>query len=565
MRVERQEKNIAHIPIFATGLAYSALLSMNAGKFDQIGAWYRTIFSPPGFGFFSSVLGCLLLLTKKHKLEKMHLVTGALYALSSLSLILSGLIESKSLFVSGATTLLQHYVLLYYICALILSLDFLPVFSVIAREISPNTHMDLKIGYFALNIAVYSTHSFSMYFFHKHLKLSVYDSGYIGCLSVFYLFNMIAAPVIDRYKITKIAAIFMMCSSTAIYSVFLLVKSSNASSAIIGGIYGLYLIFLSPVYSLYDVLVLSTVSEKHAKKTAEERKEVFSRIRMWASIGHSLAGFVISYVSHLFNDRTKEWKKVIEESGFTMLICVLIVSSAVFVCITYLSVEEIKEPKEEISGSNENEKNRPAANSSPLLNPNFFFFLFVITSIGVTRGISSGYLVNYMSLYFNLEFNKLSSIMCIRTLSEMVILYYSKHLLKYFGYYWLLFFSLAAATIREFNYAYMPQSHVIIWSVCNEMFKGISSACIVFSAINIADALSGKKNKALAQACYSGCYNGLSILLSSLLGLASLHAFKDFRALFLSSSLCGLICCIIVVVKYGMVDGHLGKLRKKVI
>ncbi|KAI5189586.1 hypothetical protein NECID01_0609 [Nematocida sp. AWRm77] len=579
MREKEQNRNIPHTVLFAGGLLASLAVGVQESTQTQKSSLGQVYISPYIYAFVCLVLLGLLYLTKKNTLTLYHKMSGGLLACGMGGIAASMLDTHKSPIVEGFRIISTHYACLYFLCGLVLSLRFLPVLSSIAQEIGPNSHMDLKIGYLALNIAIYTTHTYSTFFFSKKLELLICDYGYIGCLSVFYMTNILVGPLIDKYRITKRTAMFGIVASTCVYSLFLIAKNTCKNIWIMGCVFGMYLVLLSPVFSLFDVLVLNHISKVYSEKSVVERKEVFSRIRMWASFGHAFAGPMIAYITWLFSEKNlgQHGKEAIAANGFTMLISILFVSAAIFVAIVYFSVEEMQKSKQEVgvkekladssetisAQKNASAKEEKVASSrSLLLNPEFLFFLFVITSIGVTRGVSSYYLVSYMNTYFEVNFSKISSIMCLRTISEMGIFYYSKYLLKYFGYHWLLLFSLIGATLREFNYAHMPNSRLtIIYAVLNEMFKGISSACLIFSSVNIADSLAGKENKAFSQMCCSGCYNGASLLVSSLLSIGAIRAFEDFRSLFLCSSLFGLVCSIIIVIKYGIIDRHLGPLK----
>ncbi|KAI5170793.1 hypothetical protein NEFER03_0252 [Nematocida sp. LUAm3] len=549
-----QEKNLPHIGIFGVGVGYAALIALQKnldikGKSKGV----DLLLDPRNYALVMLVLLFFLFKTKKDKLLLYHKVQGTVLVSALIYMILSCIGANDLLKRSGK--LAQHYSLLYFTVGLLLSLRFLPGIGRIANEIGPNSYCDFKAGYLALNIAIYSTHTFSSYFFNRELSLPICNYGYIGISSVFYIVNTLITPIADRYGATKKMAILFSFLSTAVYSTFFILKIfSTFNIWITWSVFSIYITLLSPVFPLFDVLIMGEIERKHSNLSYPEMKQIFSRVRMWASIGHAIAGMSITYIYKVLDVSTG---KDVENSSmqFSILIGLLIVTTSIFMGITYLFVGE----KTINSGEKETEgKVTEKSNVRELLyNVDFLFLLFVVTIVGVTRGISSYYLVTYMSIYFGLKLSNISYIMCIRTISEMLIFYYSKYLLKVFGYNWLLYFALVAATFREFNYANMPNnSYTLVLATLNEMLKGISASCLVFSAVNIADKLSGKKNKALAQACYSACYNGISIMVSSLMGMAAIYQFADFRSLFFTSSMIGFTCSIVVIIKYQVVDPY---------
>ncbi|OAG31946.1 hypothetical protein NEDG_00421 [Nematocida displodere] len=567
-----KQKNVAHIGIFGLGTLLSVLgaYSMFPAPPNGLGI-FRHLFAPTNYALAMLIVLLAVYITRKNaKIELYHRGGGCIMALAMVYMVGGSLcgIDMLLRFCKAA----QHISIAYCVVGLILSLRFLPVFSTVADELGPNTHVGLKIAYYMLNISIYATHTFSTHFFNAAFNLSLAHYGWITCLSSFYLVNIFIGPVADKYLITKKLTITMSAISTGVYSTFLILRNMRKDNMILMvGIFSLYIITMSPVFSMFDVLVLNDLSKKYSEKAVEERKQIFSRIRMWASFGHATSGMSIAYIHRIITDGSGASHTESANTQFTVLVCVIVAASAIFISIVSLCSSEVTESrvdaaKESAGGVGEARDVVEAKSESKkdlLRNPNFYALLFSITAIGVTRGISSCFLVSYMSLYFKVAFSKVTSILCVRTLTEMLVFYHSKHLLKFFGYHWLLFFALGAATLREFNYAHMPDTkYIMYFAMANETLKGISSACLTFSAVNIADSLGGKKNKAFAQTCYSACYNGVSLLISSLLSIATLELLQDFRSLFLMSSLVGFTSGCVLIIKYGLIDRSMGFSRQ---
>lgn len=570
----KRDTNLAHMIMFPVGAFYSVGMAQK----DKLALLLderitQVVFSVCNYAFAMILLFSVIFSVNRNPLRRVHAVYGSIFIIACSYLFIYRL--SERLIIHKLASVAQHYILGYFTVGSIFMWERLPLVSIFAKELAPDSHWDFKIGYLALNIFIYSTHTYSLHFFNNQLELAISDYGYFGCLSFFYIANTIIGPYAERNKATKKATIWMSIISTIIYCLFAVIriyKETLGTLLIICGVFSVYVIVLSPIFPLYDVLVLHHLSKEYKELDLAERKEIFTRIRLWASIGHAISGMVISYIYKTLDTSGRSFK---EDSSlqFFVLIGVVVICTCVFVGVVYSSLEEKtdittmqfkKKPaqidrKEKDAPVKEGEQKKP---QNLLKNGNFLFLVFVITAIGSTRGISSHYLVTYLSVYFGVEFSKVTSILCIRTISEMGILYYSKYLLKYFGYYWLLLFSLLSATLRDFNYAFLSKTHPIICATANEVFKGISSSCLIFSAVNIVDELAENHNKALAQTFYSGFYNGISILLSSVLSLVIIRYFKDFRSLFHMSSTIGFICCCIVVVKYGFIDNKLHFRRK---
>ncbi|KAI5184975.1 hypothetical protein NEHOM01_0526 [Nematocida homosporus] len=583
------ERNSAHLLVFLVGLAYSAINIIQPKLFRlKDHALTNALFLPCNYAVMILLLLALLYRTKQKQLGEYHKIHGVLLISGMIYLLLARLGSHPVL--SQIGSLVHQYVFLYFLGGLVQSLRFLPGVALLAREVGPNAHGGFKVGYLALNVAIYSTHTYSMDFFRSQLSLPIADYGYIGSMSIFYLANIFFSAAADRYKITKKMTIILALLSTVVYSGFFLLRDMQCRNVlIICMVYSLYVILLSPVFPLYDALILAQLDKEHQATTPELKKEIFSRIRMWASIGHAFSGVIISHIHKTFRAVEAVDSRSEEESNsslFSVLMGVLISSIILFVLITTKYVDEKdstkvtgakpsttsetslneSSSKKETDGEDKEEIGVVSSSSGKsnsrelLLNPDFLFLLFVITSIGVTRGVSSYYLVTYMTVYFKKKFSSITAIFCIRTFSEMIIMYSSKPLLKHFGYHWLLYFSLIAVAVREFNYAIMPQGqYTVVYAAVNEVLKGISASCLIVSAVNIANAYGGKHNKGLAQACYSGCYNGMSILISSLVGMVAVRVFKDFRSLFFVSSLIGFSCSILVIIKYQIIDKRIRK------
>ncbi|KAI5181935.1 hypothetical protein NEOKW01_2085 [Nematocida sp. AWRm80] len=555
----KEQKNIAHMVIFSIGIIVN-LINLVSDRYSIIQKYpfFTHLLHRCVYGIIMGVLLVSLLITRQNHLNKYAIMHGCMQACAIVGIFLTKM--DNHLIFERIAKMLMHYIMVYHIYGMILSFRWVPIISKIAQELSFGTHWDLKLGYLALNISIYATHTYSTHFFNKQLKLPVANYGYLGSMSMFYICCMFIGPIADRNMMTKKIAILFSIVSTIVYTTFLMIKNTDYGNNlfVICSLFSLYIIILSPVFPLYDVLVLSYLAKEYKEKATEERKEIFSRIRMWASIGHAVSGLVVTYFYNIFNMSKSLTIKDNSSTQFMVLVMIVILMTCIFVGLTTFSLEE----KTDITKKKEEVIEKKEGSSSLLLNKEFLFLLFVVTAVGATRGTSSYYLVSYTNKCLGLDFSKISSVMCIRTFSEMLILYYSKPLLKYFGYHWLLLFSLAAATIREFIYGHLTQSVYIPYiAIGVEMLKGISASCLIFSAVNIADMLAGPPNKALAQTCYSACYNGISLLISSLIGIGALRIFKDFRSLFMTSSILGFTCCIIVILKYGLINRQLNLFR----
>ncbi|KAI5189226.1 hypothetical protein NEMIN01_0392 [Nematocida minor] len=636
-----KEKNIRHMLLFPLGAAYSAAMAVRHTILPTSSELVNSLFSVCNYSAIVLIILAAIFASKRTPLDKLQKIYGSVFIGASFYLFLHRL--SASPILARIAIFAQNYLCLYFVVGSIFMWDSLPFISILSKELSPNTHWDFKLGYFVLNISIYSTHTYSLHFFNSQLDLPVADYGFFGCMSIFYIANTIIGPIAERHNATKKATLLFSFLSALVYTFFIVIRAFKEQLSglfTICSVFSLYVIILSPIFPLYDVLVMHHLSKEYRELEKTERKEIFTRIRMWASIGHAMSGIVISYIYKTLDMSNGVAKKDDSSLQFFILIAVVIISTAMFIHIVNSSLEEKtdavstqakQKTEEEIAvektvlleetivkqamddeivkqtvlisqetisaakkteefADQKTEKNQKdnatdsertvriesradgkdgtegAQSDKPqnlLKSGNFWFLGFVIAAIGATRGISSHFLVTYLSVYFDVKFSKVTSILCIRTFSEMCILYYSKHLLKYFGYYWLLLFSLLAATLRDFNYSLLPTNNTILFATANEVLKGISSSCLTFSAVNIVDELADHNNKALAQTFYSGVYNGISILLSSIMSICIIRVFRDFRSLFHVSSTIGFICSCIVIVKYGFIDNKL-TLRRRV-
>ncbi|KAH9387327.1 uncharacterized protein NEMAJ01_2241 [Nematocida major] len=558
----KDTKKMARMGLFPIGAIYSIRKAFLKDAKSIDNKLIQSLFLPCNYAFGSLLLFGAIALSMPRPwsfLQKMH---GSLFALSSLWIMLSR--ATKSILAPRIAVFAQHYMSGYFLCGSVFSWENLPLLSLISKEISPNTHWDFKLGYLVLNIAIYSQ-TYALFLFNRQLNFPISDFGYFGCMSFFYVAGTFIGRSVEKKQWTKKATISFALMAAAVYSTFFFLRvytSAYNSVPLICLIFSIYTVCISPVFPFYDVLVMHHLRKEYREMEKYERKEIFTRIRMWASIGHAIAGIAILYIYTVLNGKKEsEEERAGSALFFFVLIGVMAVGLGVFVAIVHFSLQEKTEPQESSQKTLQKKAGSAEKSVKPqqnlLKNGDFLFLLFVIVSIGTTRGISSNYLVTYLAMEFNLHFSKVTYVMCIRTISEMAILYYSKHLLKYLGYHWLLLGSLLAATLRDFNYAFLPRTYTIVFATLGEVLKGVSSSCIVFSAVNIMDEIADANNKAQAQTMYSACYNGVSILLSSLLSLAIIRYFSDLRALFHASSSIGLLCCCVIIVKYGLIQGKL--------
>lgn len=505
----------------------------------------------------------LYFLCGRRKIHTSHAVMSAMLGVANAFLVFLPLVSYKADLLLPCSTFSVHFSLLYFFAAAVLQLRGVPGIQPLAAEIAPGTHLDIKAAYLFLNFAIYAVHSYAMHFINKQWELPIADYGYVSAMGIFYTSNIAFGALADRWRATKPMLITMMVVSTAIYSMFKLPPSViTFGKWEVVAVCSLYNVTVSPVFPLFDVLVMSHLEREHPSISAEERKGVFSRIRLWASFGHAAIGLLISYVSNT-TGAARSAKSEDYSKNFDVLLGFLVISSAVFCLLTYFRVPSNHQGDAgslQVVGEGGKKRRHSGAKISDIAHLlgsfDFAFFLFVVTCIGVTRTTSSCFLVSYMATYFGQDFTKVTTIMCVRTISEILILYYGKSLLKLYGYHWLLFMSLACATLRELCYGLIPRGdYVFVLSMAVEILKGVSAACLVFSGVHIADTLSAGKTRNLAQSLFSSFYNGVSVLLSSVLSIVVAHTLEDFRSLFLATACVGFGGLSAIVIKYGLVDG----------
>lgn len=460
-----------------------------------------------------------------------------------------------------------------------------------------------KLIYLTLNSAIYATHNYTAMYFYKMWDIQIYQFGAVSSLSaVQFVGALFWAHLADRTGRHK--SILLVC--TVLYGLFFcllqlkLFESSAKLSykiAYSATMYGLSCFFVSCLFPLVDTQVFSILA-----KDPNFTKETFGRQRLWGTLGHGLVTFAVGTSIYFF--------------GFVGMFIVLVASCLSFILMILLGIpSDIKiikgggsqqgappsqsatredcpaaakgttEGAEEgadadaeaevdddavakgrlLKGRDVEEGGTPGCSKRCLLTPairvlldaNFLFLAVVIMCAGYVRSVMSNFLGFYMQTEMKQSEIMVAIAIGFRMASEAAIFFYNKQLLRTIGLHWMLIIAQAAGLLRVLAYSLLPpDGNWFYLSFAIELLKGTSTACLISSAVRMANDIAPKGCVNTAQAYISGIYSGLSLAVGGALGgfiiyILPGHSVADmFRVTFYM----GLVALVLCILKYSLVD-----------
>lgn len=472
-----------------------------------------------------------------------------------------------------------------------------------------------KLLYIGLHLVVYAVHAYGTEFFRRQWDLKLSQVGYISALSGFNLVGSIFwSSLADRTGRHK--TILVGC--TAVYAVLMFALNFHfgndgvvAKILYTAGLYGVSMFVVSALFPLIDNQVMIMLANDPATT-----KDTFGRQRLWGTLAHTgvtiLANESNKWYLSLRGD--SPWLK--DHLGdYLGMFIVLIVSAVIFIITVILGIpsglkhenrqpmaetsekklveddedfnacEQVKglEQEEEFSGdSTTNLKNddtqiameEPSHAShpkSPMLQllaiPAFLFFILVVLISGVIRSAMSFFQVYFIiALHAGNQDGKdqAAYVALPRLVSEVGVYFFGQQLFHWFGPHWMLITSQATGVFRMLGYAAMPTSGAGSWIVPYflELLKGLNSGLFASSAVRLASDMAPEGCGNSAQGFVTGTYAGLSTVLGGLLGGLIVSFFpstiegerRGMQAMFYILSGSGLVCLILFILKFWLVD-----------
>ncbi len=419
-----------------------------------------------------------------------------------------------------------------------------------------------KFLYFALNLAVYSTHTFTAQYFFEEWDLVLWQFGLVAALSGFNFFGALCwswiADKTGRHKLILITC----CLAYAGFFTMLNWKpfgenQANASLAYTVVCYGLSNFCVSALFPLLDNQVFNMLAS-----TKNFSKERFGRVRLWGTVGHA----AITIVNAIGMDSLKHTEAEYDVMFLNLCGTSILCATLTYFCIPggIFSRSRITHKPPAKHGSHGKAADHKQAEAETiknprlklLKNPHFLFFLFVVLMSGYVRSVMSYFLALFMEKDMNQSKVLIALSHLCRMSSEVAVFFYGKEMNKLFGVYWLLVIGQACGIIRIFMYSVIPVTgNWFFLSFAIELLKGINTAAIISAAIPIANSIAPPGAQASAQGLFSGVYSGLSAALGGTLGGGLGFAFnEDMQKMFLLTSIVATVALIMFVLKYALVD-----------
>lgn len=411
-----------------------------------------------------------------------------------------------------------------------------------------------KLCYFTLNMALYSSLTFTSAYFFERWGLPIYQFGALSSLSVIELIGAMwwggLADRIGRHREILLACTWMYCACFCLLPVaeWILPDEDAAgikltlSTLLLGGTY----FCMSSFFPLVDNCVLKHLkNQQKMNPDASDSHVSFGKQRLWGTIGHA----VISLISAQF----------ISWFGWPGMFGVMILTCVAFSIIIYTLPEiegiEVLSLESETTTS---ESNDQVADWSFLFKFDFILFLFVVFLSGYMRSILSIFLPYHLliDLHQTPMFVGLTAVF--RISAEILIFAYGQATIKEddsgglgtrVGEVKLVLLGLASGILRVAGYGALnwieEGSGFPLWLVVFllESLKGISVACLISGAVRLAHDLVPQNASTRAQALVSGTYSGLSTGLAGLIGggVTFLLPSRDLTTMFRLTAASGVI------------------------
>lgn len=402
-----------------------------------------------------------------------------------------------------------------------------------------------KLIYFTLNMALYSSLTFTSAYFFERWGLPIYQFGALSSLSIIELFGAIwwggLADRTGKHRKILLMCTFLYCLLFCLLPVAEWALPEDGvvgvklaiSTVLLGGTY----FFMSSFFPLIDSCVL-----RELKRRAETSpSSSFGKQRLWGTVGHAIVTLITA--------------QFISWYGWVGMFVVMILTCLLFATVVYCTITD--ESVRFIS-RNEFDIGENSETWSFLWRFDFVLFLLVVLLAGYMRSILSIFLPYHLliDLHQTPLFVGLTAVF--RISAEILIFAYAQisspsnrnGLNTRGNEVKLVLFGLLAGVLRVAGYAELeflmkvtgsPPLWLIVFVL--ESLKGISVACLISGAVRLAHDLVPDNVSTRAQALVSGTYSGLSTGLAGVFGggLVYLLPSRDLRDMFRITALLGII------------------------
>lgn len=408
-----------------------------------------------------------------------------------------------------------------------------------------------KLIYFTLNMALYSSLTFTSAYFFERWGLPIYQFGALSSLSIVELIGAMwwggLADRSGRHREILLGCTWMYCGCFCLLPVaeWILPDEDAAglklalSTVLLGTTY----FCMSSFFPLVDSCVLRELKRRTADNPGTSDHVSFGKQRLWGTIGHA----AISIISAQF----------ISWFGWSGMFGVMILTCVAFSLIIYTIPDgqaiELTENDAETSTLDDND-----STWNFLFKFDFLLFLFVVLLSGYMRSILSIFLPYHLLIDLKQTPMFVGMTAVFRISAEILIFAYTSGKISHestgglgtrAGEVKLVLFGLAAGVLRVAGYSVLEwleeSSGFPLWLVVFllESLKGISVACLISGAVRLAHDLVTESASTRAQALVSGTYSGLSTGLAGIIGggVTFLLPSRDLTTMFRLTAASGLV------------------------
>lgn len=387
-----------------------------------------------------------------------------------------------------------------------------------------------KLIYFTLNMALYSSLTFTSAYFFERWGLPIYQFGALSSLSIVELIGAMwwggLADRSGRHREILLGCTWIYCGCFCLLPVaeWILPDEDAAGLKLTLSTVLLSVTYfcMSSFFPLVDSCVLRELKRRTADNPGSSDHVSFGKQRLWGTIGHA----AISLTSAQF----------ISWFGWNGMFGVMILTCLAFSVIIYtipdvqaIGIPLIEEPSDELT-SNEHEGN---STWNFLFKFDFMLFLFVVLLSGYMRSILSIFLPYHLLIDLKQTPMFVGMTAVFRISAEILIFAYTSGKISNestgglgtrSGEVKLVLLGLGAGVLRVAGYSVLEWLEDVsgfpLWLVVFllESLKGISVACLISGAVRLAHDLVPESASTRAQALVSGTYSGLSTSLAGIIG-----------------------------------------------
>lgn len=419
-----------------------------------------------------------------------------------------------------------------------------------------------KLLYFSLNMAVYSTYFVLSNYFKEVWDVPIHHFGYISGLTSFGVFGSIfwtnlANKTGAHRNILLLTAVLFCLSFCLLRLEFMASASVWIKFPYVCFVLACSNFFVSALYPILDSCVFTILM-----KDPDFNTKLYGTQRLWGTIGQAL----ISQLNAVMISKTPL-------KYHSIYINVVWSSLFFIVCIIFgipkdLTLDDRRTVKKDSSAV---PLDMPIKNDDPqspdsmiplspimrlLRSGQFLAFIFTVFSAGYVRSILGNFLAYYLE--FDVHQSRIYYILAMqtKTISEVAFYFMGKHLLDYFGSFWMMLLGLVTGTIRVIGYTLispkiLSEYHLTFFL---EFLKGVNNACVISAGVRIAHTVAPEGCETVAQGFFSGIQANLSNATGWIVGGLILDLYQSDpnsrQKLFMHTSIFATLSCLLYCIVF---------------